>query len=65
MKKVLLYFVVFFWLMFFPELSLNSFTTEIEDENISYSVKTTGGGPGGFETNGKYDIFAGKILITL
>ena len=37
MKKIFAILIILFWSMIFPNLSFNNFTTEITDENISYS----------------------------
>ena len=37
MKKFFAILIILFWSMIFPNLSFNNFTTEITDENISYS----------------------------
>lgn len=37
MKKIFVILTIMFWSMIFPNLSFNDFTTDITDENISYS----------------------------
>ncbi len=37
MRKKFFIILVFWWSMIFPSLSLNSFTTDIIDDNINYT----------------------------
>lgn len=37
MKKIFIFFTVFFWSMIFPNLSFNNFTTDIVSNEVQYS----------------------------
>ena len=57
MKKKIIILLVFWWSIIFPSLSLNSFTTDIIDDSISYKDLYNSETRGKIIENAEYSIW--------